>query len=368
MEQADRPASGIIHALLTGMAAAEASDLHLIAGYRPTYRVHGELVPTDQSVADGAAVESMVRVVVPGPLRERLSTTTNLDFSLELESGGATHRYRCNVFRTHGEWGACFRHFPASIPTFEWMGFPIRVAEEIAGLINGLVIFTGITGSGKSTTLAGIVSLLNQRGGNRIITVEEPIEYVYPRVDRSIITQREVGIDCPTFFEGLKYGLRQDPDVILVGEIRDRDTAQMALSAAETGHLILTTLHTKDTKGAISRIVDLFGQEAQDDIRAQLSLCLRYVVAQRLLPNATPGRKRALALETMVVNTPIRAAIRLGKLESIDSAIQTGKADGMIRFDESLQSLLAEGRITYETARQHAKNPDSMLAVPHARR
>jgi twitching motility protein PilT len=174
-----------------------------------------------------------------------------------------------------------------------------------------------------------------------------------------------VGLDCGAFHEGLKYGLRQDPDVILVGEIRDRETAQMALSAAETGHLILTTMHTKDAKGAISRFVDLFEHNAHDDIRSQLALSLRYVIAQHLLPGPTRGQKRALALETMLVNTPVRAGIKLGKLESIESAIQTGKADGMIRLDDSLQALLAQGRISFETARRYAKNPGALQASPH---
>ncbi len=276
------------------------------------------------------------------------------------DDAGRRHRYRANTFRAHGDLCGCFRHIPETIPSFEWMNFPKHVAEDIIDLTNGLVIVTGITGSGKSTTLAGIMNLLNARGGYRIITVEEPIEYVYQRMEQTVITQREVGIDCDSFYNGLKYGLRQDPDVMLVGEIRDRETAQMALSAAETGHLILTTMHTKDAKGAISRFVDLFDTSAHDDIRAQLALNLRYVIAQHLLPHAEEGKKRALALETMKVNNPVRAGIKLGKLESVESAIQTGRADGMIRLDDSIQALLAMGKITFETARRYAKHPDNL--------
>jgi twitching motility protein PilT len=355
-----------IEQLLAGMVVAEASDLHIVPGHPPVYRVHGELksVPNAEEIGAEAAA-AMIASVVPDALKERYSTALNLDFSLELEVATRLERYRANTFRAHGVRCACFRHIPEQIPSFEWMGFPLHLAEDIVSLTNGLVIVTGITGSGKSTTLAGLVNTLNDRGGYRIITVEEPIEYIYPRRDRSLVTQREVGLDCGAFHEGLKYGLRQDPDVILVGEIRDRETAQMALSAAETGHLILTTMHTKDAKGAISRFVDLFEHNAHDDIRSQLALSLRYVIAQHLLPGPTRGQKRALALETMLVNTPVRAGIKLGKLESIESAIQTGKADGMIRLDDSLQALLAQGRISFETARRYAKNPGALQASPH---
>jgi len=350
-----------IHTLLVEMVRAEASDLHLVPEHHPVYRVHGELLSTNLEPLTATAVEQMLFAVMPEALRDRFRAALNLDFSVELTAGdGARHRFRGNAFRAHGVCCGCFRYIPERIPSFEWMGFPRRIVEEIAALTNGLVIVTGITGSGKSTTLAGIVNLLNERGGFRIITVEEPIEYLYERRERSVITQREVGIDCASFFDGLKYGLRQDPDVILVGEIRDRETAQMALSAAETGHVILTTLHTKDAKGAISRFVDLFDTLAHDDIRAQLAFNLRYVIAQHLLPSAKPGEKRALALETMVVNNPVRAGIKLGKLEAIESAIQTGRADGMIRLDDSLQGLVALGKITLETARRFAKNPDNI--------
>ena len=368
MQPSDDHAHQAIRTLLTEMAKAEASDLHLIPGHRPVYRIHGRLTPTSWKELEPAQAEQMILSVVPEALRERSQQNLNLDFSVELAGEGCNLRFRANLFRAHGRLCACFRHVPETIPTFAWMTFPAHVAEDIVNLTNGLVIVTGITGSGKSTTLAGIVNLLNERGGYRIITAEEPIEYVYERTEHTVITQREVGLDCTSFLEGLKYGLRQDPDVILVGEIRDCETAQMALSAAETGHLILTTMHTKDAKGAISRFVDLFPNRSQDDIRAQLALNLRYVIAQHLLPNAQLGEKRALALETMVVNTPVRAAIKQGKLEALDSAIQTGKADGMIRLDESLQGLLSAGRITYETARRYAKNPNSLVSTPHASR
>jgi twitching motility protein PilT len=212
------------------------------------------------------------------------------------------------------------------------------------------VLISGVTGSGKTTTLAMIINLLNQESGYRIITVEDPIEYLFPTNTRSIVTQREVGQDVASFADGLKYGLRQDPDVILVGEIRDRATAQMALSAAETGHLVLSTLHTRDAKGAISRYVDFFPQSVQSEIRSQLSIGLRAVVSQHLLPSREENAKRELALEILFNNAPIASAIRFGKIESIDTNIQTGRSDGMLTLDESLKRLLQAGRISHETA------------------
>jgi twitching motility protein PilT len=216
---------------------------------------------------------------------------------------------------------------------------------------------TGPTGSGKTTTLAMLTNMLNQTAGCRIISVEEPVEYLYPRAPGSVVTQREVGADVLTFADGLKYGLRQDPDVILIGEIRDQETAQMALSAAETGHLVLTSLHTRDAKGAITRYADLFPQDAQRDIRGQLALSLRAVVAQRLLPDIERGAKRHLALEVLWNTYPIASAIRTGKVESIDNYLLTGRNEGMISFDESVRVLLRTEKITREVAEQNVREP-----------
>ncbi|UCG15529.1 MAG: PilT/PilU family type 4a pilus ATPase [Phycisphaerales bacterium] len=354
--------------LLQTMIDVEASDLHLVCGYRPTYRIHGRLRAAETADLDEATVRDMIDSVLPQRARESQDRPKNLDFSVAIDHGGTTHRFRTNLFIAHGRPGACVRHIPNQVPSFEWLTFPRTLADRLVHLSAGLVIMTGITGSGKTTSLAALVSLLNDEGGCRIITVEEPIEYVYPTRPDSVITQREVGTDVDSFYDGLKYGLRQDPDVVLVGEIRDRETAQMAISAAETGHLILTTMHTKDAKGAITRLVDLFPQESQDDVRTQLSLSLRYVVAQHLVPSTTPGERRALALEVMVVTDPVRAAIRFGKIESIDTAIQTGKRGGMVTLDDSLQSLLSAGRITLDTARRYAKDPDALVPPNHSSR
>jgi twitching motility protein PilT len=245
---------------------------------------------------------------------------------------------------------------PSAIPDFDWAEFPEELARRLAFLRDGLVILTGATGCGKTTTLAMIVNLINHAGGHRIITVEEPIEYIYPRVPNSLETQREVGVDVLSFADGLKYGLRQDPDVILVGEVRDRDTAQMALSAAETGHLVFTTLHTRDAKGAISRYADLFPQDVQKDIRSLLALSLRAIISQRLLPDIERGAKRHLALEVLWNTNPIAAGIRQGKLESLDNYIMTGKEDGMVSFDESVRQLWKAEKISQQTAEQNMRD------------
>ncbi len=362
------PLDGELSGLLRQAAQREASDVHLIPGYPVTFRIHGSLQRIGETVLPPDEVRRMAMSVLPERLRERLATDKNFDCSVALEHQGRPCRFRANVFVAQGEWCACLRHVPNEIPTFEWMGFPEGLGQRLVAHRNGLVIITGVTGSGKSTTLAALINLLNQKGGGyRIITVEEPIEYVHRPTSTSLITQREVGRDVDSFFDGLKYGLRQDPDVILVGEIRDRDTAQMALSAAETGHLILTTLHTKDAKGAVTRFADLFPYDAQDDVRTQLSLSLRSVICQHLLPPKTEGQKRVLGMEILHVNQPVRAAIRFGKIDSIESAIQTGKRDGMLSLDEDLQNLVATGRISLETARRFAKDGDALQVPPGSR-
>jgi twitching motility protein PilT len=347
-----------VQSILHAAIDREASDVHLVAGYPPVLRVHGELEPAGAPPLTDADTQAVVAATAPPPVRARIAETHNADFSFALQHAGETRRFRVNVFRTRESLGVCFRLIPGTIPSLEWAGIPQDLAARIFALRNGLVLVTGITGSGKSTTLAIIVDHLNRNDGRRIITVEEPIEYVFSREGRSVVTQREVGVDVATFYDGLKFGLRQDPDVILVGEIRDQVTAQMALSAAETGHLVLATLHTRDAKGAISRYADLFPRDAQDDVRSQLSLSLRYVISQHLIPAALEGEKRVLAVEVLTNNHAVASAIRLGKIESIDNAIQTGRRDGMMTLDDSLARLARAGQITRAIARRYANDPE----------
>ena len=359
MNLSDNTADGSrLRRLLTGMDQRGASDLHLVAGYRPVYRIHGVLEPADDEQLTAEQTAAMIDLITPDTLRETVNASCDADFSLALDDLAPGLRFRVNVFRNQSRRSACLRLVPREIPSLDWLGFPADLADRIVHRRHGLVLFTGITGSGKTTSMAALVNILNQEGGYRIITIEEPIEYVFPRNAPTIISQREVGVDVPTFYQGLKYGLRQDPDVILVGEIRDRETAQMALSAAETGHLVLSTLHTRDAKGAVTRFVDLFPHDAQDDVRSQLSLSLRFVVTQHLLAAVQPGDKRVLALEVLVNNHAVASAIRFGKIEALETAIQTGRRDGMVTLDENLRRLVTEGRITANVARPYSKDPD----------
>ena len=346
---------------LTEAVARDASDLHLVVGYRPTLRIHGFLNALDDEPLSGLDTQSAMSPSVPGRALDLFESTKNADFALEAEVLGERRRFRVNLFLSHAQMGACVRVISSTIPELDWAGFPPELADRLTHLRNGLVLVSGVTGAGKTTTLAMLIRMLNEEGGHRIITVEEPIEYRYATTERSLITQREVGDDVLSFADGLKFGLRQDPDVILVGEIRDRATAQMALSAAETGHLVFSTLHTRDAKGAISRYIDLFPQDVQGEIRSQLSMSLRAVVSQHLLPSSHPNEKRHLASEIMFNNSAMASAIRLGRLETIDTNIQTGRSDGMRTLDESIRRLLVAGKISQETAEHYVTDRRTLL-------
>src|ERR1700677_1413213 len=337
---------GELHEWLKHAVEAGASDLHLVVGHPPVLRLHGDLVELPELPLDGEQTEALLRPICPAEALARLKAHKNVDFSFPLLVKGGINRFRANLFHTGGHIGACFRVVPTPIPSFDWAGFPTDLGRRLTSLQDGLVLLTGSTGSGKTTSLAMLVNQFNQAGGHRIITIEEPVEYRFPRAAKSVVTQREVGTDVNCFADGLKYGLRQDPDVIVVGEIRDFETAQIALSAAETGHLIFASLHTRDAKGAITRYADLFPQAVQHEVRAQLALSLRAIVCQRLLPSAEHGAKRYLALEVLWNTFPVASAIRTGKVESIDNYLITSRADGMVSFDESVRQLWKAGKIT----------------------
>jgi twitching motility protein PilT len=355
---------GRIVSLLQQAAQAEASDVHPIPGHIPVCRIHGEIRELAPPILEEQAVLELVAACCPASIAGKLRENKSIDFSMEIPLGNEIperkQRFRCNVFTAEEQIAACLRLVPDTIPRFEWAEFPLVLAQRIANLRDGLVVVTGITGSGKTTTLAMIVNLINARGGSRIITVEEPIEYRFPKAGNSVVTQREVGPDVNSFSDGLRSGLRQDPDVILVGEIRDRETAQMAISAAETGHLVLTTLHTRDAKGAISRMADLFPQDVQGEIRSQLAMSLRTIISQRLLPDVDPGQKRHLALEILWNSAPIAVAIRQGKLESIDNYLLTRRDEGMQGFDEAVRSLWHAGKIDRLVAEHNVSDPASL--------
>lgn len=336
--------------------AAHASDLHLIPGYPPVMRLHGDLTELDSGLVDDRVVERLIAEYSPATLAERFRADKDADFSFELEVNGKSNRFRVNVFLFENHPAACLRIIPPEIPNLDWAGFPESLATRLGKLHEGLVILAGMSGSGKTTTLAILVNQIHSGGGRRIITIEEPIEYRFARQSNSVVTQREVGTDVRSFADGLRSGLRQDPDVILVGEIRDRETAQMALSAAETGHLVLTSLHTRDAKGAISRYADFFPQDVQNEIRSQLANGLRAIICQKLLPDILPGHKRHLALEVLRNTVQIASCTRQNRLESIDNYLLTRREDGMLSFDESIRQLMLDGNITKEVAERHVRD------------
>lgn len=331
--------------------ANDASDLHLVSGYPPILRTHGKLIPIgSEPPLESQNMWDLLSPVVENIAAERLVEWKDLDFAIELNRSAVMRRFRVNLFRSNRTIGGCIRIIPRSIPDFSWTSFPEELARRLVALNSGLVLFTGVTGSGKSTSLAMIIEVLNKKGGYRILTIEDPIEYRFPIYSNSVVTQREVGTDVDSFADGLRFGLRQDPDLILVGEIRDLETARMALSAAETGHLVLATLHTRDAKGAISRYADIFPQQMQSEVRSQLATNLRAIICQRLLASIIEGEKQELALEILFNTHAISSAIRTSKLESIDNGILTGRTEGMLSMDESIKRLLGDSRITRATA------------------
>src|SRR6478672_6992151 len=358
--QNETPLADSLQQWLAQLVESGGSDLHLVAYHPPMQRVHGELIEYPVQPLAAEDTSKLIRSICTPEAIAQLESHKDVDFSFVIELNGRMARFRANLFHAGRNLAACLRLVPDAIPDFSWAEFPHDLARRLAFLRDGLVIVTGATGSGKTTTLAMIVNLINEAGGYRIITVEEPVEYLFPRAANSVVTQREVGTDVLSFADGLRSGLRQDPDVILVGEIRDRETAQMAMSAAETGHLVFTTLHTRDAKGAISRFADLFPQDVQRDVRSLLALSLRAIVSQRLLPDIAKGEKRHLALEVLWNNYPIAAAVRSGKIESIDNYIVNGREDGMVTFDESVRRLLRAGKITRPTAEQNATDASAL--------
>ncbi len=329
-----------------------ASDLHLTPRNPPIVRINGRLEPLNGNPLSAADTEQLLSELLPR------AGAQDVDSSVTVSTSSGPARFRASIYRMAGGWAACLRHIRTKPPRLGELGFPAGVAEQLCAFRDGLLIFSGATGAGKSSTMAGLIQHISDRTRLHVLTIEEPIEFVYDSRGGSLYSQREVGRDVASFADGLRHGLRQDPDVILVGETRDRETAQMALSAAETGHLVLTTLHTRDAKSAISRMVDLFPPDQQDEARKQLAMSLRAVVAQHLLPAVQSTAPRVLAIELLINSMPAESAIRQGKIESLESVLQTGRRDGSFALDDDLQRLVNAGRIARETARRVAKRPE----------
>ncbi|XZE19968.1 type IV pilus twitching motility protein PilT [Pirellulaceae bacterium SH449] len=334
-----QPLNDTMRDWLEQITAKKASDLHLVAGFAPVIRQQGRMSFLNHPPLSEPDIRSLIQDFVSFEILETFHQQKNADLAVSVQVLGLVYRLRINLFLSQGQLGACIRIIPDQIPDYAWSSFPIETANKLCSFSDGLILCTGITGSGKSTTLAMLVDRFSQQGGKRIVTIEDPIEFQLPAKNGSVVTQREIGSDLDCFADGLKYCLRQDPDIILLGEIRDSETARLALTAAETGHLVLSTMHTRDAKGAISRYTDLFPSTLQQEARSMLAANLRAIVCQKLIPSPIPDEPQDLALEIMYNIPPIAAAIRLGKLESIDNYILTGRSEGMITMDESLRRI-----------------------------
>lgn len=329
--------------VLTHMLERGASDLHLTSGARPTIRVRGELMPLDEfPVLTPPVLQRVLYAMLNQKQRERYEEVLELDFSHSLPGQA---RFRVNVFRQRESIGAVFRTIPFEILALESLGIP-PVVGKFASLPRGLVLVTGPTGSGKSTTLASILDLANRTRHDHIMTVEDPIEFLHQH-KKCLVNQREVGEDTKSFANALKHVLRQDPDIILVGEMRDLETISVALTAAETGHLVFGTLHTQDAAQTIDRVIDVFPSEQQEQIRVMLAGSIQGVVCQTLCKTAD-GRGRAAATEVMVATPAIRNLVREGKTHQIYSAMQAGAQHGMHTLDQHLAELVRTNKITYD--------------------
>ena len=330
-----------------------ASDFHLTVGMPPIYRIDGDLVDATEELLQEEDVAGVVRILANDAQQEELKREGQTDFAVTYDG---KIRMRCNAFYQQGHTALALRLLPLNIPTMKSLELSPIFAEQ-AEKPRGLVLLTGPTGSGKSSTLAAMLDHINHKSRRHIITLEDPIEFIYTP-DKCIINQREVGDDTGSFAAGLRAALRQDPDVILVGEMRDLETISTAITAAETGHLVFATLHTKGAANTIDRIVDVFPSEQQEQVRIQLADVLECVVAKALLPRVGGGR--VAAYEILVATPAVRSLIRQNKSFQITSAMQTGKRQGMQLLDDALADLVRSGKVTLENALAVANDPVAM--------
>ncbi|MFB3881994.1 MAG: type IV pilus twitching motility protein PilT [Armatimonadota bacterium] len=343
-----------IDELLRLVVEKRGSDLHLASGVPPVMRIDGQLYATNYEALSDFEVQRMIYAILTDEQIRVFETDYELDCSYQLRG---VSRFRVNVYRDRGAVAGAFRVIPSKIPTVRELGLPL-VLEDLSRRPRGLVLVTGPTGSGKSTTLAAMIGQINNERSMHIITIEDPIEYLHSH-KRSLINQRELGADTRSFAQALRHALREDPDVILVGEMRDLETMALAITAAETGHLVFSTVHTNNAAQTVDRIVDVFPPGQQEQIRIQLSNNLEAVLSQQLLPRAgTPGR--IAAMEIMIASPAIRNLIREAKAHQITSIIQTSAHLGMQTMDQCLRDLYQRGLITYEEAMARAMNQEEL--------
>ncbi len=342
-------------AVLNRMVEVRASDVHLSPGFAPAIRVRGRITPLDDyPVLTPQDTREVVYAILNDSQRKKFENNLQLDFAYAIPG---VARFRVNCFFQRGAISAAFRHIPTEIHSFADLGLP-QVLEEFCRKPRGFVLVTGPTGSGKSTSLASMVDLINEEREEHILTIEDPIEFLHGH-KKCIVNQREVGADATDFSSALKSALREDPDVILVGEMRDLETISTALTAAETGHLVFATLHTQSTAQTVDRIIDVFPPHQQQQVRMQLSIALQGIVTQQLIPTAD-GSGRVCAVEVLVPNPAIRNLIREGKTHQIYSALQTSGSVGMQTMDSHLAQLVRQGKITRALAEQRASIPEEL--------
>ncbi len=342
--------------LLQVMVDEGGSDLHIRVGVPPVIRLHGKLVHMDLPVMQPEDTENMMKAITSEAHIQKVREQGGTDYGFAF---GEAARFRVSVFKERGNFGMVLRQIPSKLMTLEQIGLPPSV-KDILFRPRGLVLVTGPTGSGKTTTLASMIDIINQEEDCHIITIEDPVEYYHPH-KKSIVTQREVGVDVPDFAEALRRGLRQDPDCILVGEMRDLETMEAAITAAETGHLVFATLHTTGAARTVDRIVDAFPTDQQEQIRTQLASSIIAVISQVLLVRAD-GKGRVACFEIMITTPSIQALIRDNKTFRITSDIQTGAKYGMMTLDSNLMSLYERGLISYGDLITIAQDPQSIVA------
>jgi twitching motility protein PilT len=343
-----------IELLLEEVINKRASDLHLQVGLPPMLRIDGVLKPVAGTTnLNEEAVEALIFAILDDDQKQILLKDKEFDFSFAF---GDLGRFRVNAFHERGNLAAAFRLIPNELLSIEQLGLP-KVVNDFAAYPRGLVLVTGPTGSGKSTTLAAIVDKINTEKSHHIITIEDPIEFTH-KSKKSVVVQREVHYDTYSFSAALRSSLRQDPDVVLIGEMRDLETISAAITIAETGHLVFATLHTNSAAQSIDRMIDVFPPHQQPQVRAQLSNILQAIVSQRLIP--TIGGGRVAAAEILIANSAVRNIIREGKSHQLDAVIQTGAEHGMQSMDKTLVSLVHSGSITYEEARNYAVDVEEL--------
>jgi twitching motility protein PilT len=350
-----------IQELLSIAVERDASDLHIITGYVPTLRIHGELRPLiTLPILIPEEVEQMVFSLINPTQKELLITNKELDFSYTASyQKDSAMRFRVNIYYQMNQMAAAFRLIPSKIQSIEELGLP-PILHEFAKLRSGFILVTGPTGQGKSTTIASILQEINTTRNVHIITVEDPVEYVYSK-KKAIVSQREVYTDTHSWNNSLRNILREDPDVVFVGEMRDYETVASALTIAETGHLVFSTLHTNTAAQTIDRILDIFPPNTQSQVRMQLSMVISGIVAQRLVP--TISNERIPVCEILLANPSVRNTIRDGKTHLIDNIIQTSKDLGMLLFEDSLREMVQQNIIAHDVALEYALRPDQYLQL-----